>query len=100
MAIKDALIGELKYESSLTKKMLERVPLDQKDWKPHAKSMTLGRLATHVAEIPQWISRIINIDDFDFAAQSFSSHTAASSEELLSIFQDKLKKAIDDLETM
>ena len=35
MAIKDAFIGELKHESSLTKKMLERVPLDKKDLKPH-----------------------------------------------------------------
>ena len=50
MAIKDSFIAELKHESSLTKKMLERVPLDKKDWKPHEKSMTLGRLATHIAE--------------------------------------------------
>ena len=66
MAIKDALIAELKHESSMTKKMLERVPLDKKDWKPHEKSMSLGRLATHVAENPHWISDIFHIDDFDF----------------------------------
>jgi len=42
MAIKDAFIAELKHESSLTKKMLERVSFDQKEWKPHEKSMTLG----------------------------------------------------------
>ena len=100
MALKDALIAELKSESSLTKKMLERVPLDKKDWKPHEKSMSLGRLATHVAEIPHWASRIITIDDFDFLAQGFSSHVASSSEELLTIFNDKLTKAIADLETM
>jgi uncharacterized damage-inducible protein DinB len=62
--------------------------------------MNLGRLATHVAEIPHWISRIITIDDFDFAVQGFSSQIASSSEELLTIFQDKLDKAISDLETM
>ena len=56
------LIAELKHESSLTKKMLERVPYDKQDWKPHEKSMTLGRLAAHVAEIPHWVSDIINID--------------------------------------
>jgi len=99
MAIKDALIAELKYESSLTKKMLERVPLDKKDWKPHERSMSLGRLATHVAEIPHWISRIITIDDFDFFVQGFSSHAASSQEELLTIFNDKLDKAIADLES-
>jgi len=100
MAIKDAFIGELKHESSLTKKMIERVPLDKKDWKPHEKSMTLGRLATHVAEIPHWISRVITADEFDFLVQGFSSHTAASQEELMTIFNEKLIKAITDLQTM
>jgi len=46
MAIKDAFIGELKHESSMTKKILEKVPLDRKDWKPHEKSMSLGRFNT------------------------------------------------------
>ena len=100
MAYKDALITELKYESGLTKKMLERVPLEKASWKPHDKSMTLGRLATHVAEIPHWISRIITIDDFDFVVQGFSSNTAISKDELLSIFEEKLNKAINDLESM
>ncbi len=83
MAIKDAFIAELKYEAALTKKMLERVPLDKAGWKPHEKSMTLGRLATHIAENFKWISEIKNIDDFDFAARPFKSHTAASQEELI-----------------
>src|SRR5215831_12179667 len=100
MALKDAFIAELKHESSLTKKMLEKVPLDQRDWKPHDKSMTLGRLASHVAEIPHWISRIITIDDWDFAARGFSSQVAGTSEELLNIFQEKLDKAIVDLSSM
>ena len=100
MAYKDALIAELKHESSLTKKMLERVPLEKALWKPHEKSYTLGRLATHIAEIPQWISRVITIDDFDFLVQGFSRHTAESQAELMTIFHDKLDKAIADLETM
>lgn len=100
MAIKDEFIAELKHESSMTKKMLEKVPLDKKDWVPHEKSMTLGRLATHVAEIPHWISRIITVDDWDFAERGFSSHIAASNEELLKVFQEKLSQAIADLEAM
>src|SRR5258705_10905779 len=100
MAIKDAFIGELKHESSLTKKMLEKVPHDKKDWKPHEKSMTLGRLATHVAEISHWVSRVITMDEFDFLVQGFSSHTAASQEELMTIFNEKLNKAIADLQSM
>ena len=98
MAIKDAFIAELKHESSLTKKMLERVPLDKKDWKPHEKSMTLGRLATHVAENTHWVSDIIHIDDYDFKKDFiFNPVTAASTEQLLKIFQTNLDKAIADL---
>ena len=100
MPVKNAFIAELKHESALTQKMLERVPLDKKDWKPHEKSMTLGRLATHISHVPHWISDIILIDDFDFAAQSFQTNTAASQEELLKIFHETLDKAFADLEKM
>ena len=100
MAVKDAFIAELKHESSLTKKMLERVPLEKAGWKPHEKSMTLGRLATHIAENFRWISDIKNIDDFDFAANPFKSYTAASQEELINIFQTNFDSAINDLSQM
>jgi uncharacterized damage-inducible protein DinB len=97
MAIKDAFIAELKYESALTRKMLEKVPLDKKDWKPHEKSMSLGRLATHIAEINHWVSDILHIDDFDFMTRNLQSNTAATSAELLQIFQTKYDAAIQDL---
>src|SRR5262245_53277510 len=98
--LKDELIAELKMESGLTKKMLERVPLDKADWKPHDKSTSIGRLATHVAEIPNWIDIIVRNDDFDFMSGKFSVRVAANSEELISIFQENLDKAISALETM
>jgi uncharacterized damage-inducible protein DinB len=98
MAIKDAFIAELKHESSLTRKILERVPLDKKDWKPHEKSMTIGRLATHIAETMHWTTAIVKADEFDFAADPAPvRHTAASSEELLSIFDKNLAEALESL---
>lgn len=101
MAIKDALIAELKQESSMTRKMLERVPFDKKDWKPHEKSMSLGRLATHVAENTHWISDIIHIDDFDFMKDyKFIGQVASSASELMEIFQTNLDKALADLSNM
>ncbi len=100
MAYKDALIAELRYESDSTKKILERVPIEKNDWRPHEKSFTLGRLATHVAEIPHWISRIITIDDWDFAARGFNPQVAQTKDELIKIFHDKLEQAIADLNTM
>src|SRR4051812_37886035 len=83
MSVKNEFIAELKLESAQTKKMLERVPLEKKDWKPHEKSMTVGRLATHIAENIGWISKILHLPEHDFAAVKFAPHTAASTEELL-----------------
>jgi uncharacterized damage-inducible protein DinB len=101
MAVKDAFIAELKHESGLTQKILERVPMDKKDWKPHEKSMTLGRLATHIAENTKWISDIINIDDFDFVKNySLKFLTASSQEELMELFHANVNKAIADLSSM
>lgn len=101
MPIKDAFIAEMKHEASLTKKILEKVPMEKKDWKPHEKSMTIGRLATHIAETAKWASNITHIDDFDFAKDfNLKQDTAESSEELLEIFQTNLDTAINDLSGM
>ena len=100
MALKDALIAELKHESSMTKKMLEKVPMDKKDWKPHERSMTLGHLATHVADTPHWASTIIHIDDFDFMKDYKMNPDANTPEELIATFQLHLDKAIADLNNM
>jgi uncharacterized damage-inducible protein DinB len=98
MAIKDEFIAELKHESILTKKMLERVPLDKKEWKPHEKSMTVGRLATHIAENTKWIVNILTNDAFDFGANFKPPYTASSTEELLGIFQKNIDDSIALLE--
>lgn len=102
MQINEQFILELQHESSMTRKMLERVPMEKADWKPHEKSMTLGRLATHVAEIPHWISDVIHFDDFDFANPQHYSKlvNATSHENLMERFQLKLDKAIVDLKAM
>lgn len=52
MPLANALVAELNQEGKSTVRMLERVPLDKLDWAPHPKSMTLGRLAWHLASIP------------------------------------------------
>src|SRR4051812_43021325 len=93
-----ALIAELKMESANTRKILERVPTDKNDWKPHAKSMSLGRLATHVAEIPEWITKTMTADELDFAKEPYKAHIATSPEELVSILDKHVNKAIEVLE--
>jgi uncharacterized damage-inducible protein DinB len=98
MTLKEALLTELKHESGLTKKILEKVPFDKKEWKPHEKSMTLGRLATHIAEASHWITEILANDEYDFAAQPYRPRTAASQQELMDIFQANIDNGITALE--
>ena len=51
MNLTDLLVGELQYEATTTRTMLERVPQAAFTWKPHEKSMMLGQLAGHVANL-------------------------------------------------
>ena len=62
-----ALIAELEQEAVSTRKLLERVPADKLAWRPHARSMTIGQLAQHVAGIPGHVSRLAQSDGFDTA---------------------------------
>ena len=98
MSYNQALIAELKMEAASTRKMLERVPVEKNDWQPHDKSMKLGRLATHIAEVPGWVTRVMAHDELDFATAGFKSHIAASNAELLAILDDKVNSAISLLE--
>jgi uncharacterized damage-inducible protein DinB len=54
MAIAESLLPEFDREMGVTRRLLERVPDGQFGWKPHDKSMSLGRLAEHLAELPMW----------------------------------------------
>ena len=56
MSIKDSLIPEYDHEMATTRRLLERVPESQFAWRPHEKSMSLGQLAGHIANLPYWCS--------------------------------------------
>jgi uncharacterized damage-inducible protein DinB len=56
MSIAESLLPEFDREMGLTRKVLERVPDGDFAWRPHPKSMTIGRLAEHLAELPLWLS--------------------------------------------
>jgi uncharacterized damage-inducible protein DinB len=91
--IKEQLLDEFKGEAVSTKKILERIPEDQYSWKPHEKSTTIGRLATHVAELPRLIDVILTTDEFNFATGRFVPVTASSKQDLLRIFDENYQKA-------
>lgn len=85
MAFTDALLPEFDREMGTTRKLLERLPDDRLGWKPHEKSMTLGRLATHVAEIPQWGQRLLSSDELNITG-NYTPHQETSREAILAIF--------------
>jgi len=65
-----ALLAELDREAPATRKVLERVPREKLEWRPHSKSMSLGQLANHVARIPGHISRLAQGDGVDASKSS------------------------------
>jgi len=64
----DALLPEFDHEMTITRQLLERVPDDRLAWKPHAKSMSVGGLATHLSNLPWWGQVTLNDPEFDLAA--------------------------------
>ena len=98
MSTKTALLAELKHEAVNTRKMIERVPTEKLQWRPHAKSMTIGRLATHIAELPLWFERIVNTDEFDFGKAVFGRDTKENTEMILQLFDERLREAVSTLE--
>ena len=67
MSKAQAMLKQFKQDAVGTRKALERVPFEKADWAPHEKSMTLGRLAGHIAEMPGWGVSILTTDEFDMA---------------------------------
>jgi uncharacterized damage-inducible protein DinB len=85
MAIRDSLLPEFDHEMQVTRKVLERVPEGRFGWKPHDKSMTLGRLATHIAQIPGWVKQTLVEDGIDIGGD-FKPEEMATRAEVLAAF--------------
>ena len=89
MTLSEMLLPEFDQEMVYTRKTLERVPEDKFGWKPHEKSMTMGRLAIHLAELPAWAIFTINDDELDIApvgAPPYQPPKVNSRKELLALF--------------
>jgi uncharacterized damage-inducible protein DinB len=68
MSLKDGLLAEFDHEIGTTRRLLERLPDDRLSWKPHPKSMSLGGLATHLSNLPNWGAISLPGAGFDLAA--------------------------------
>jgi uncharacterized damage-inducible protein DinB len=95
MAIRDALLPEFDHEMGTTRRLLERTPPDKFGWKPHDKSMSLGQLAGHLANIPHWMDAILQNTVFDVLAADVDPRPRApeSLDALLAEFDKNVKAA-------
>jgi uncharacterized damage-inducible protein DinB len=87
MTLKEAVLSEFDAEIAATRCLLERLPDHAFSWKPHEKSMSLGGLATHLAQLPHWGTSILQRDgydlDFDNTGHATERH---SRHEVLTVF--------------
>ena len=98
MSTPKEFLKELTDESVVTFKMLERVPEDKYDWRPHEKSMTMKQLAGHIAELPSWVSMAFNSDELDFQAGTYQPPVIYSNQDLLALFNESLAGAKEQLQ--
>ena len=103
--IVDLFSAQLEREAPPTRRALERVPDGKAEWKPHAKSMPFGYLASLVATMPGWIALELEQDSLDLKPASGPGYTApdtSTNAKLLRAFEESLERgrkalsAVDD----
>ena len=99
MAIKDALLPEFDHEIGSTRRVLERVPAADLRWTPHEKSFSMGKLAWHISNIPNWVHPTLDAPVFDLASIGDEARTKepGSIDEVLKAFDESAKKARDKI---
>ena len=95
MSIAESLAAELTREAVPTRRILERIPESQFPWRPHAKSMTLGQLAFHIARLPRSIADLLA--SAEAGAPSFPLREVPTVAELLSTLDESVPYAAERL---
>ncbi|TSD63419.1 DinB family protein [Inquilinus sp. KBS0705] len=90
MTLINYFLKQLNEESETTRKMLQIVPNDKYDWAPHPKSMNIQTLATHIAELPTWITLALTTEELDFAANDYAQKNVSDTEALLALFEQSV----------
>jgi len=83
------LYADLDLELAATRRVLERVPFEHWDWRPHDKSFTLGKLATHLAALPRFAEAMASADELDMAKDADVPPPISSRDELLAMFDER-----------
>ena len=94
MLLNESLVEELRHEAAGTHKMLQLIPYHKLGWQPHIKSMTLGRLGAHIAEIPGWLVQTIKQEELDFATANFSPQILEKPDAIMQAFHENMEKGL------
>ena len=97
MKLTELFLAELDREAPRTRRVLEQVPLGRDDWKPHTKSMPLGRLAGLVASMPSWVTLIIGQDELELNPPGGGQYQQPSTNQLVDVHETHAKKARESL---
>ncbi len=95
--LNELLLVEFDNEMNKTRATLERVPADKPEFAPHPRSMPLGRLAPHVAQLPAFGEIILTTPELDFAKGKFTPYPMESAAQLVKLFDEaaaKTRKAL------
>jgi uncharacterized damage-inducible protein DinB len=93
MTIAETLLLDFDQEIANTRRTLERIPENDPKWKPHDKSMPIGRLALHVARLPEFCTRILTTDELNMATEKFPDFTFQSTAHLLTELERTAEEA-------
>src|SRR5438046_10631393 len=99
MPIRDLLVPEFDEEMKKTRRMLERVP-EKGDYAPHAKSMKLGQLAPHVAQLAGFGVPVLTEPSLDFSQRRYTPLPFESAQQLVRVFDEGAAKVRSALETV
>src|SRR5215468_7803965 len=86
----EMMLEEFRQEAGTTRRVLERVPGDKLEWRPHAKARSLGELALHVARIPGRVSRMAELDEFDPSKRSGEPDSPKDVQEILTALEQSV----------
>ncbi len=95
------MIQEMEQEAVSARRLLQLVPAEKLDWRPHHKSMSLGQLALHVASIPGTVSNLLLLDGLDALKANFTPAQPNSKDEILTSLETGLghaKQILGDLD--
>ena len=95
MSLSQKLQAEFDQEMATSRRLIERVPTDKGEWKPHPKSFALGHLAQLVSWMPSWIANTVSSSELDLAAAP--GYSLETTETLLAGFDRNVREAQEAL---